>query len=225
MAKQDLWRHGEQYLGARLDVTTVDADPIAQFRSWFADAEATGLKNVNAMTLATADRDGRPSARMVLLKELDERGFVFFTNYDSRKADELTVNPRAALLFYWLPLDRQVRIEGTVERISSADSDAYFATRPLESRLGAIASPQSQVIPSRESLEARVDAARAAAGSDAPARPSYWGGYRVVPDLIELWQGQPDRLHDRIRYRRADAETGTGAGTGAGGWTLERLAP
>jgi pyridoxamine 5'-phosphate oxidase len=214
MAKDLLWQHGDQYEGARLDVATALADPFAQFRAWFADAEATGLKNVNAMTLATATRDGRPSARMVLLKEIDDRGFVFYTNYESRKAAELDDNPRAALLFYWLALERQVRVEGTVERVTAAESDAYFAARPLESRIGAIASPQSRVIASREELEARVEAARTFAG-EAPARPAHWGGYRVVPDELELWQGQPSRLHDRVRYRRDPA----------GGWIRERLAP
>jgi pyridoxamine 5'-phosphate oxidase len=214
MAKDLLWQHGEQYAGARLDVATALADPFAQFRAWFADAEATGLKNVNAMTLATATREGHPSARMVLLKEIDDRGFVFYTNYESRKSIELDANPRAALLFYWLALERQVRVEGTVERVSASESDAYFAVRPMESRIGAIASPQSRVIASREELEARVEAARAFAG-EAPARPASWGGYRVIPGELEFWQGQPSRLHDRIRYRR---EAG-------GGWIRERLAP
>jgi pyridoxamine 5'-phosphate oxidase len=216
MAKDDLWRLGEQYVGERLDVDTVALDPIAQFRAWFADAEQTGLKNVNAMTLATADRAGRPSARIVLLKEIDARGFVFYTNYESRKAIELDDNPQAALLFYWLPLDRQVRVEGAVERVDAAESDAYFATRPLESRLGAIASPQSRVIASRDQLEQWVEAARASHG-EAPARPPQWGGYRVVPAMIELWQGQPSRLHDRVRYTRDPSA--------AGGWARDRLAP
>jgi pyridoxamine 5'-phosphate oxidase len=210
MADDRLWP-AAQYAGARLDVDTVDADPIAQFHAWFADAEATGMKNVNAMTLATATRDGRPSARMVLLKAADARGFVFYTNYESRKSAELDDNPRAALLFYWVALDRQVRIEGAIERVSAAESDAYFASRPLESRLGAIASPQSRVIATREELAASVEAARAAGD---PARPATWGGYRVVPDALEFWQGQPNRLHDRIRYVR-----------GAVAWLRDRLAP
>ncbi len=214
MAKDPLWSLGEQYAGARLDVATVAPDPIAQFRTWFAEAEATGQRNVNAMTLATVDPAGRPSARMVLLKEIDARGFVFYSNYESRKAGDLGTNPYAALLFYWLPLDRQVRIEGVTERIDAADSDAYFATRPLESRIGAIASPQSRVIASREDLEARVAAARAASG-DAPPRPAHWGGYRVIPERIEFWQGQASRLHDRVRYQR----------DGDGGWQVDRLAP
>jgi len=214
MANDELWRLGEQYAGTRLDVATVAHDPIAQFRAWFDDAEATGQKNVNAMALATVDGAGRPSARMVLLKEIDARGFVFYTNYESGKAGDLGINPYAALLFYWLPLDRQVRIEGVAERINAADSDAYFATRALDSRIGAIASPQSRVIASREELEARVAEARAA-GGDAPPRPAYWGGYRVVPELIEFWQGQANRLHDRVRYLL----------DGGGGWRVDRLAP
>ena len=212
MADDPLWK-AEQYLGARLDVDTADADPIAQFRAWFADAEATGMKNVNAMTLATATRDGVPSARMVLLKGVDARGFVFYTNYESRKSIELDANPRAALLFYWLALDRQVRVEGAIERVSAEESDAYFASRPLDSRIGAIASPQSRVIASREELEARVEDVRTTLGDD-PPRPSTWGGYRVIPETIELWQGQPNRLHDRVRYARE-----------GGAWRRERLAP
>jgi pyridoxamine 5'-phosphate oxidase len=212
---EKLWHHGEQYAGERLDVDSVAADPLVQFRAWFAAAEARGLPAVNAMTLATADAAGRPSARVVLLKELDDRGFVFFTNYDSRKGDELAANPHAALVFYWQPLERQVRVEGAVERIDAAASDAYFAVRPRGSQLGAIASPQSRPVPDRETLEAQVLALEASLGDAAPTRPPHWGGYRVVPERVEFWQGQPSRLHDRVRYVRQPDGT----------WDRQRLAP
>lgn len=209
-----LWHHGEQYAGARLDLATADLDPYAQFRAWFAEAAGAGLPKVNAMTLATADELGRPSARMVLLKELDERGFVFFTRYDSRKGRQLAANPHAALVFYWDPLDRQVRVEGAVEVLEAAASDAYFAARPRGSQLGAIASPQSQELASRQELEQRVEEAERATGGGDPRRPASWGGYRVVPTRLEFWQGQPSRLHDRVLYeRRAD------------GWRRALLAP
>lgn len=204
----------EEYSGALLDVANVDDDPFAQFRVWFAAAEARGLPKVNAMTLATATSDGRPSARIVLLKELDDRGFVFYTNYRSRKGAELSANPRAALVVYWDALDRQVRIEGTVEEVDAASSDAYFASRPRGSQIGAIASPQSQPLASRDLLEAKVAEIEKALGGAPPQRPATWGGYRVVPEMLEFWQGQPSRLHDRVVYRRVD-----------GVWTKERLAP
>jgi pyridoxamine 5'-phosphate oxidase len=191
-----------------------DRDPIAQFRAWFAEAQAARLPLPEAMALATATPDGRPSARMVLLRGLDERGFVFFTNYESRKGAEVSANPRAALVFYWFGLDRQVRVEGRVEVVSAAESDAYFRGRPRGSRVGAWASPQSAVIPGREFLEERARAfAERYPGEELP-RPPHWGGLRVVPEVIEFWQGQPDRLHDRLRYRRE-----------GGGWVRERLAP
>jgi pyridoxamine 5'-phosphate oxidase len=214
--KDLLWHHGDGYAGDPLDVASVDPDPIAQFRRWFHAAESAGVPKVNAMTLATATADGRPSARIVLLKEVDDRGFVFYTNYESRKGDELGANPRAALVFYWDSLDRQVRVEGVVERVTAAESDAYFAVRPRPSRIGAIASPQSRVIAGRAELEAKVAEIERAVGGSDPARPEHWGGYRVVPELVELWQGQPSRLHDRVRYTRAPGDAG---------WTRERLAP
>ena len=190
-------------------------DPFAQFQAWFDTALAAGLPEPNAMTLATATPDGRPSARMVLIKGVDPRGFVFYTNYESRKGRELEANPWAALVFYWPELERQIRIEGRVERVAAEESDAYFASRPLGSRLGAWASPQSQVIPGRDVLEARLRDLEARFASGDVPRPPHWGGYRVVPEAVEFWQGRPSRLHDRLRYtRQAD-----------GRWAIERLAP
>jgi len=172
------------------------------------------LVSPNAMTLATVDERGRPAARIVLLKELDARGFTFYTNYDSRKGRDLAAHAFAALVLFWEPLHRQVRIEGAIERVSEAESDAYFATRPRGSQIGAIASPQSSPIGSRDELEARVAEVELSVGETTPTRPANWGGYRVVPDMIELWQGQTSRLHDRVRYVRD-----------AAGWTRDRLAP
>lgn len=217
MTDTKLWKHAEQYAGAPLDPSACAADPIAQFRAWFADAEAAKIPSPNAMTLATIDERMHPAARIVLLKEVDDRGFVFFTNYESRKGRDLQAHPWAALVLWWEPLHRQVRIEGAIEKLAASDSDAYFRSRPRGSQLGAIASPQSEVIESREALLARVAEAEAAAGGAGAAltRPAHWGGYRVVPDVVELWQGQTSRLHDRVRYRRDEAGT----------WMRERLAP
>jgi pyridoxamine 5'-phosphate oxidase len=215
MTKDLLWQHGGDYAGERLDVTTVTDEPFEQFRRWFRAAEQSDLPKVNAMTLATADAAGRPSARIVLLKELDDRGFVFFTNYDSRKGAQVGDNPWAALVLYWDALDRQIRIEGQVERVSDAESDAYFAARPRSSRIGAIASPQSAPLVDRAELEARVADVERAVGEGEPVRPAFWGGYRVVPERIEFWQGQPSRLHDRVEYVRQPD----------GGWSRRRLAP
>jgi pyridoxamine 5'-phosphate oxidase len=193
----------------------VDLDPIRQFRTWLEAAESAGLREPNAMTLATCTLDGRPSARMVLLRGFDENGFAFFTGYESRKAGELTTNPCAALVFWWPALEQQVRIEGTVECTTPEESDAYFRTRPRGSQLGAWASQQSEVISGRKILEQRMsELEQEYAGGEVP-RPPFWGGFRVRPIVIEFWQGRPNRLHDRIRYQRIEGS----------GWRIERLAP
>lgn len=191
------------------------ADPIDLFRRWYAEAARTGAAKPNAMALATVGPDGRPSARMVLLSSFDERGFVFHTNYRSRKGEEIARQPLVSLVAWWDPLERQVRIEGRAEKTSAADSDAYFAGRPRGSQLGAWASNQSAVIPDRATLESRLaEAERKHAGGPVP-RPPHWGGYRVVPDAMEFWEGRENRLHERIRYRRGEG----------GIWLAERLAP
>ena len=198
-----------------LNEATADPNPIEQFARWFADATASGIKLPNAMTLATATADGQPAARVVLLKEFDADGFVFYTNYESQKGGELDENPRAALCFYWPELDRQVRISGSVTRTTREESEVYFHTRPVDSQLGAWASRQSAVIASREVLEERMrQLVREYEGGEVPL-PPYWGGYRVSPAVIEFWQNRLSRLHDRLRYtRQAD-----------GRWLIERLSP
>jgi pyridoxamine 5'-phosphate oxidase len=202
------------YARATLGEGDVAATPVAQFVAWFDEARAAQLREPNAMTLATATPDGAPSARIVLLKGVDERGFVFFTDYRSRKGAELEANPRAALVFHWMELERQVRITGSVGRVSTAESEAYFVTRPVGSRIGAWASHQSRVISGRDELERRErEVAARYQDGEVPLQP-HWGGYRVAPESVEFWQGRPSRLHDRLRYVRD-----------GGAWRVERLAP
>jgi pyridoxamine 5'-phosphate oxidase len=200
------------YQGGPLLEADAGADPVDVFLSWFRGAAAAEA-DANAMALATVDGAGQPSVRIVLLKDVDERGLTFYTNYESRKGHDLMVNDRAAVVFFWRSIDRQVRVEGHVERVSPAESDAYFATRPIEARWSAVASPQSRPVDSREALEARVAEIRRAQG-DGVTRPTWWGGYRLRPQAFEFWQGRPNRLHDRLRYERQD-----------GGWCRVRLAP
>ncbi|HVT59690.1 MAG TPA: pyridoxamine 5'-phosphate oxidase [Thermoanaerobaculia bacterium] len=214
-----------EYTGGELRESGVAPEPIAQFQRWLEEAMAAEPLEPTAMTLATVGPGGRPSARVVLLKGCDERGFVFYTNYGSRKGQELRANPYAALAFYWPALDRQVRIEGVVEPTSRAESEAYFASRPVPSQLGAWASRQSAPV-AREELEAELGRVTQRFAGAAVPLPELWGGYRLRPDRIEFWQGRPNRLHDRLVYRRRPPEDGGGAGGPDGGvWTLERLAP
>ena len=210
---QDIAQLRKSYERAALDESASHADPLQQFAAWMAEAVSAQLPEPNAMTLATVGADGRPSTRVVLVKGWDERGIVWYTNYASRKGRELGVHPHAALQFHWVELERVVRIEGTVSKVADAESDAYYASRPLDSRIGAWASPQSEVIPSRAVLVANA-ARYGAQYLMNPPRPPHWGGYRLAPDRWEFWQGRPSRLHDRLRYRLED-----------GSWVRERLAP
>jgi pyridoxamine 5'-phosphate oxidase len=205
----------EQALPAVLDENNVDANPIDLFRRWFDAAAKSGSRLPDAMTLATATRDGKPSARVVLLKQFDNDGFVFYTNYNSSKARELEENPRAALVMYWTVLDRQVRVEGSVERVSAAQSDEYFQTRPRESQLGALASPQSDVVESRDVLENKYAELDELHRNRTVQRPDHWGGYILKPERIEFWQNRTGRLHDRLLYQR----------NSSGSWSIQRLAP
>jgi pyridoxamine 5'-phosphate oxidase len=214
MPTPDLAALRQDYTRAGLTEHDADPDPFRFFQRWFDEALAAAVREPNAMTLATVDGDGQPAARIVLLKGLDERGFVFYTNYESRKGEELAVRPRAALVFWWQELERQVRVEGAVEKVTDEESDAYFASRPRGSRLGAWASNQSRPIPDRATLEQSLGEVEAAYPEGEVPRPPQWGGYRVVPTLLEFWQGRASRLHDRLEYA-----------PGPEGWTVRRLAP
>jgi pyridoxamine 5'-phosphate oxidase len=206
---------GEPDHGKPLREQDVDGDPLRQFLAWYEQAQASGMRMPEAAAVATADADGAPSVRMVLVKGFDDRGFVFFTNYSSRKGVELAANPRAALLFHWDPLGRQVRITGAVTRTSAEETAAYVTTRPRGSQLSALASPQSEVVADREQLERAVAELAERYGEGELPTPEGWGGFRVAVEQIEFWQQRSDRLHDRLRYRR----------DGQGGWAIERLAP
>lgn len=205
----------QNYSRCGLSETDVDPNPFKQFGIWFQQAVNAQLLEPNAMTLATATPNGQPFARMVLLKDFDERGFVFYTNYQSNKGKQLTDNPHAALVFWWAALERQVRIEGKIEKIASQESDAYFHSRPRESQLGAWVSDQSQIITNRDLLEQKLEELKAQYTDREIPRPSHWGGFRVIPTNIEFWQGRPSRLHDRLRYRLSQE----------GSWLIERLSP
>jgi pyridoxamine 5'-phosphate oxidase len=206
----------ENYTRGGLDERNAHHNPIVQFETWFAQAQASDLREPNAMTLATATSDGKPSARIVLLKEVSESGFVFYTNYKSRKGRDLESNPWAALIFFWAELERQVRIEGSVSRLTRNESETYFRSRPKGSRLGAWASRQSEPVESRAQLEIRLrDLEARYAGTDSVPLPESWGGYLVRPDVLEFWQGRPNRLHDRLEYRRK----------GESDWEIRRLSP
>ncbi|WP_158800382.1 pyridoxamine 5'-phosphate oxidase [Pedobacter sp. L105] len=214
LTKENIQNLRQDYRAAELAEQDVDKDPIIQFGKWFKDALDAKLYEPNVMTLATADLSGRPSARILLLKGFDENGFVFFTNYASQKGIQLEENPQAAMVFFWAELERQVRIEGTITRVTEEESTTYFHSRPKGSQIGASASPQSKMIPNREVLEERVQELSAAYAEKEVPRPEQWGGYLLKADHIEFWQGRPSRLHDRITYTSVN-----------GVWTINRLAP
>ena len=205
----------KEYKQKELSENHVHIDPFRQFDVWWEDAVSADIEEVNAMTLATADKKGKPSARIVLLKGYDENGFVFFTNYESRKGIEIALNPQVTLVFFWKELERQIRVDGIAEKLNEKESDDYFFSRPEGSRIGAWASPQSRVIPGRELLEERVKEMKSRFEMEGVSRPPHWGGYLVKPLQIEFWQGRPSRLHDRILYSKVNDA----------GWKIERLAP
>ncbi|WP_198555100.1 pyridoxamine 5'-phosphate oxidase [Siphonobacter sp. SORGH_AS_0500] len=210
----DLSALRENYTKGNLDVSSVLSNPIDQFRIWFQEATASQVPEPNAMHLATVSASGQPSGRIVLLKTVDEQGFVWYTNYESKKGHELADHPQAALTFFWVELERQVRIEGKVEKVTEEDSDAYFAVRPRSSQIGAWSSPQSQVITNRETLEENEKRFQEQFLNQPVPRPAHWGGYRLIPQRMEFWQGRPSRLHDRLLYTFTDNQ-----------WQIERLAP
>jgi len=214
LSKQELQNLRQDYKAAELADHDIDSNPFQQFGKWFDEAVKAQLYEPNVMTLATADRFGKPSARIVLLKEFDESGFVFYTNYNSKKGQDLIENPQASLVFFWAELERQVRIDGLVTKVDAATSDAYFHSRPIGSQIGATASPQSSILDSRSSLEEKVaELTKTFEGQEIP-RPEHWGGYLIEPTHIEFWQGRPSRLHDRLSYDLID-----------GSWIINRLAP